>query len=287
MRERKESIPFPLVVLTGRMRLSGLSWVLAENITQQIRQQRPSNLIQACTEHISSFSSEAAEKFVVLTQFSKSSEKQTPSIILAIEGSSATGKSILAMGLLRALSASRIVSTDTIRQVLRVKGSSEKHPELYCHTYQAHKHKQTGSKDLDPIVRGFLAQCELITPTISRLVERLVNEGTTGLIEGVHIVPGNLQKLGEGIIEVLIHPSQKIHEGMFISKGKDTKLKTVSKEESIRVAEYEATRKIQDFMFQRAEMNNCHIVEMKDFDKAESMICDIVYSKVKEIMKKK
>ncbi|TXT55630.1 MAG: hypothetical protein BAJATHORv1_30009 [Candidatus Thorarchaeota archaeon] len=286
MRDKKESLPYPLVVLTGRMRLSGLSWVLAESITQQIRKKNPDDLIQTCIDHITPFSTEAAERFEFLSEFSNSRKEDIPSIILSLEGASATGKSILSMGMIRALSASRIVSTDTIRQVLRAKGSVEKHPELYCHTYQAHRHKQVGDEELNPVVRGFLAQCEQITPTIRKLVKRLTNEGTTGLIEGVHIIPGTLQEIAEGVLEILIHPPEFVHRDMFLSKGTDTKLKTVSKDESIRLSEYEATRKIQNFMLDRAQVHECAIIEMKDFDEAESAICDLVVSKVSEIIMK-
>ena len=103
--------------------------------------------------------------------------KAIPPLILVFEGASATGKSMLALDFIVYLSITRIISTDTVRQVLRGIHSKEDHPELHCHTYQAHKYRQVGPEELNPMIRGYLAQCELIEPVIRDAVDRLAQEG--------------------------------------------------------------------------------------------------------------
>jgi 2-phosphoglycerate kinase len=191
---------------------------------------------------------------------------------------------MIALDLIYNLGVTRILSTDTIRQVLRSIKDKSKNPELFCHTYQAHIHKQVGSENLDPILRGFLAQLEHIDPFVKKGVQKFVAEGTDALVEGVHIIPGALEGMSEGVIEILINPDIKTHEEMFVSKYRSGKLRTVSKDEGIRTNEFQAAKIIQEYMVEQAETKNIHIIPFKDYGSAVTSISEIIVKKVKAIL---
>jgi 2-phosphoglycerate kinase len=209
---------------------------------------------------------------------------EIPPIIVVLEGASANGKSIIALELVHDLVATRFISSDTVRQVLRSTLNEEEYPELFCHTYQAHLHRQTGLEDLDPVVRGYLAQCEIITPQITNMTERILSEGASGVVEGVHIIPGELQKLSPGVIEVLIHPNDETHKTMFLNKRITGKLRTVSEDIESREREYEGTRAIQRYMMKLAQDANLSIVEMNNFDEATIAISRIIVATIRKLV---
>jgi 2-phosphoglycerate kinase len=285
-------IPYPLAAIRGRLLLAGLSRVESEDILRQLASHDTDSKGHISLETLA----EKARNLVpqpflpdydLLRDFEtlRRTTSDVPPLILVIEGSSATGKSMLALDFIANLAITRIVSTDTVRQVLRGIHSPEKHPELYCHTYQAHLHRQAGSDEFDPIVRGYLAQCELMEPAIRAAVEGLVWEGTEALVEGVHIIPGSLRGLGPGILEILIHPEEATHRAMFLAKNSASGLKTVSADAKVRNHEFQATRLIQEYMAHLAESNSTQVVMLVDYEQASEEIRRHVLDKIRHLLK--
>ena len=289
-----DSIPFPLAVIRGRLLTAGLSHSDTEDILLKLASQ------SAATEEAISIETLTADARMLvpesfLADYDLLIEYETlwrttsdaPPLVLILEGASATGKSMLALDFIAYLSITRIISTDTVRQVLRGIHSKEKHPELHCHTYQAHMYRQIGPKELNPMIRGYLAQCELIEPAIRDAVKRLVQEGAEGLVEGVHILPGSLQDISPGILEILIHPEESTHRAMFIAKHKTSGLKTVSPDAEVREDEFLAARQIQEYMAQLAKDKAVRKVILSDYEQASEEIRFIILDKIREIVKDK
>ncbi|MFW9800707.1 MAG: hypothetical protein ACFFD9_09740, partial [Candidatus Thorarchaeota archaeon] len=216
MKHSGKTIPYPTTALKGRLRLAGLSRLDAESVVAELRSQFSDDdeiptyhdIITACRELVRLKDTTLLDDFDLLEQYNSLRRRGTDTqpLVLALEGASATGKSMLALDLIVNLAVTRIISTDTIRQVIRAGHSPDEHPELYTHTYQAHIHRQAGPEDLHPVVRGYIAQCEHIMPAVNQAVERVLREGAEAIVEGVHITPGSLQGLGAGVVEVLINP---------------------------------------------------------------------------------
>jgi 2-phosphoglycerate kinase len=243
-------------------------------------------LLNHIRETLSSYDSSILSNFETLTSYEslRGESSEIPTIAVVLEGASATGKSLIALELMHDLTATRFISTDTIRQVLRGIVSEDQHPELFCHTYQAHIHRQAGPSDLDPLVRGFLAQCELISPHIETMTKRVIEEGAIGVIEGVHIQPGILQSLSPGVIEILVNPDYETHRAMFTSKHEIGKLTTVSDDKIVRSKEFEATRAIQEFMIENAQKSNVSIVGLTTYQDVYQEVSDLIISKVRDLL---
>ena len=285
------TIPYPLSILKGYLRIAGVSRIdserLIEIISSQIRRSDASeqSILNECKSLLEKSAPQFTEKFDIMSKYNWFLRKdKLPHIILVIEGASATGKSMVAMNMIPTLAATRFVTTDSIRQILRSREDPQKAPELFCHTYQAHMHKQSGPSGLAPSVRGYIAQTEIIVPTITETTQRLIKEGVSAVIEGVHIIPGSLTGLSDCIIEVLIHPDDATHWGMFKNKAEGSGLKTVSDDVESRRNEYSATREIQNYFELEAKNSGVPIVKLESYEEAEDMINGIVFNHTKKLV---
>jgi 2-phosphoglycerate kinase len=244
------------------------------------------DLVQACRSKIPAKDLAMLHSFDVLTEYERLRREGIgpPPVILALEGASGTGKSLLALNMIFNMAATRIISTDTVRQVLRDFRPKETNPELHCHTYQAHAHRQSGPEKLNPVLRGYLAQCELICPQVQKMVQRVVAEGADTVVEGVHILPGDLHDICPSVLEVLVNPEPKVHKEMFITKHLTGKLRTVSENESDRLNEFRAARLIQDYMVECVFKSETEIVGFTDYRQAEDDICQLVVAKIESLV---
>jgi 2-phosphoglycerate kinase len=289
LRLRDVLVPYPLFTLRGRLKLCGLSDrvisnVLEESVVKEMDTEEA--LLNHVRESLKTYDPSILSCFDSLTRYEtiRGDTPNTPALLIALEGASATGKSLIALELMHNLAATRFISTDTVRQVLRSILREEEHPELFCHTYQAHRFRTIGPHDLDPVVRGYLAQCELISPSIRAMVERVVSEGAITVIEGVHIQPGTLQDISPSVIEVLINPDRETHRAMFASKHNIGKLQTVSEDIAVRYREFEATCAIQEYLIHEAERAGVPIVPMIGYNDALREIASLIISRVEALL---
>lgn len=292
MRFTPRSPPFPSIILHGRLRLAGVDEITAYRMTQEMiasfdSERKSPSLNDMLVLALDSLGHDETVsrrlETVIRYERSRLEDPETPPIILCIEGASATGKSILSLMLAGDIVASRILSTDTIRQVVRAKSNSATTPELYCHTYQAYRFKQAGPEDQPAVVRGFIAQYELLRPIIVESVRRISDEGVSGIVEGVHLVPGDLHTI-PGVLEVLIDPDYETHQTMFMNKGATDGLRTITGDEHNRAEEFEAARDIQDYLRERAESSGTFVVGLSRFESAAETIRELIVGHMAEIV---
>ncbi len=294
LRFQEEEGPYPLAVLRGRLRLSGLSDCEISGIIDGVLSKTSisnkwteTDLISFIEGSLKNYPKKIRDNFKLLTTYeqTRGESNYTPSLILVLEGASATGKSMLAIELVRDLAATRFISTDTIRQVIRGIHKKESHPELFCHTYQAYEYKQSGDSTLDPVVRGYIAQSEIISPHIQDLIRRVLMEGAIAVFEGVHLQPGAIKCIDADILEIVINPSVDTHRMMFLSKYRTGKLRSVSQDPSVRMNEFKATRKIQDYLISRALQQKVPIIKMENYEEARKEISDLIINVVRNLLK--
>ncbi|MFW9767387.1 MAG: hypothetical protein ACFFF9_12950 [Candidatus Thorarchaeota archaeon] len=279
---------YPLSVIRGRLRLAGLSHLESSSVLDDVTSNYESvsleNLLNKVQEHLEKDYASVADDFGMLTKYEELRAVQAvPSLVVIMSGASATGKSIIALEIVNDLVATRFISSDTVRQVLRNTLDEKKYPELFTHTYQAHVHRQAGPEDLTPQVRGFLAQCELVTPLIRSMTEKVLSEGTLGVVEGVHVIPGELKDLGIGVVEVLINPEKDVHRLMFISKH-GSGLRTVSEDLGTREQEFIAAREIQSYLVDVASKREIPAIRMTDFEEAYREVAKVILDRVKTVV---
>lgn len=288
-------IPYPLTLLKGRLKLVGvpsnkIEMLISDVVSKEIRsdgQYTEDGLMARVSSMLQSLDDDYSKKFETLLEydFARRTDSSLEPIVVVLEGASGTGKSMLALDMIRNIGATRIISTDTVRQVLRSTLSQDDHPELFCHTYQAHEKRQSGLETLDPVVRGYLAQIELIAPVVEEMTKRVLVEGAEAIIEGVHVLPGTLSRLSKSVVEILINPNPETHKRMFVSKHDGAGLKSVSSDLNRRIDEYRSTRMIQEYMLSEAQDNGVKVIDLDTYENAERKVCESVIETINGIIR--
>ena len=116
---------------------------------------------------------------------------QDQPVIILIGGTTGVGKSTLASQLAHRLGIVRLISTDSIRQVMRAFFSSALMPAIHYSSFDAAGAVRIPvGKNLDPALVGFVEQVEMVNAGVAAIIDRAVSEGTGMVLEGVHLVPG-------------------------------------------------------------------------------------------------
>ncbi len=133
--------------------------------------------------------SQAAERYRVWRQ---ALEDGRP-IFLLLGGSTGVGKTSIAVEVARRLEISRVIGTDSIRQIMRLMFSADLMPEIHCSTYDAYRalHLEWPVEGSDVIV-GFREQAQKIVVGVHALLDRAVEENVSMMVEGVNLLPGVL-----------------------------------------------------------------------------------------------
>jgi 2-phosphoglycerate kinase len=114
-------------------------------------------------------------------------------LIVLIGGTTGVGKSTIATEVAHRLGITRISSTDSIREVMRGIFSHDLLPAIYESAFNAWRGLRVPvPQGANPVIVGFREQTAVVTSGVKSLIDRAVLEGTSMVIEGIHLVPGYL-----------------------------------------------------------------------------------------------
>ena len=116
-------------------------------------------------------------------------------LIVLIGGATGVGKSTIATQLAHRLGINRLASTDMIRQVMRAFFAEELMPAIHYSSFEAADSVRVpvaSATDLSKM--GFIEQTKSVAVGISSLLQRSTVEGQSMIMEGVHIVPGFIDR---------------------------------------------------------------------------------------------
>ena len=113
-------------------------------------------------------------------------------LVILIGGTSGVGKTTLAVSLANVLDIPRVVATDDIRQIMRLTLAPELMPAIHVSSYQASEVTNTQDPSMDPVIAGYREQARTVAVGVRAIVSRCVEENTSVIIDGVHLLPGIL-----------------------------------------------------------------------------------------------
>jgi 2-phosphoglycerate kinase len=200
-------------------------------------------------------------------------------LVILIGGAVGVGKSTIATHLAHRLGIVRVVGTDTsIREVMRAMLSEELMPSLHVSSFQTDRAVREPTRRSDALVAGFREQTQAVSVGIEAMIDRSITEGTSIVIEGVHVVPGffDVEAYGDKLVAVPL---------VFEVEDEARHLNHLAvRETGVRPAEryarnFENIRKLQRYIKSQALSHGVPIVPNLSFDQAISAVLDLVMEK--------
>lgn len=153
-------------------------------------------------------------------------------LVVLLGGVSGTGKSFLAAEIAYRLGVTRVVSTDSIREVMRAMVSPNLLPTLHASTFNAWEALVPPGQEVpahpskEQLLAGFRDQVQQVSVGLSAVVSRSIQEGTSLVLEGVHLVPGYLRAdafAGALVVPMLVTlPDEAEHRRHFVTRDAET-----------------------------------------------------------------
>ena len=192
------------------------------------------------------------------------------SVIVLLGGASGTGKSTLSSLLASRLGISSMLSTDSIRHILRNVIPREQMPVLFCSTYEAGKFiNSEGLTDKQACIQGYIEQSNKVYEYLVKVVEYYHNCGNSIVIEGVHLHVGVMKKLMKqfpSCIPFIIYiKGKKKHMERFAVRSK---YMTLDPSKNKYVASFGCIREIQKRFLTKADESLVPKVESSNLDRA-------------------
>lgn len=189
--------PFSKGVLSRSLQASGL----APHVAYETAQALETELIQDQTEDVTREQlaarvtdylmkvqgQEVADQYLFWREFKY---LQRPLIVL-IGGGTGSGKTSLGVQLAHRLDVSRLIATDSIREIMRLMLSQELIPSIYSSSFEVWRSfTEKPVPTADEIIGGHIEQSRRVSVGVQATIRRAINEGTHLILDGVHLIPG-------------------------------------------------------------------------------------------------
>eukprot|EP00887_Chlorella_sp_A99_P008070 scaffold12.g8070.t1 len=210
--------------------------------------------------------------------------ERSTSVTILLCGTSGTGKSTLASLLASRLGITTVVSTDSIRHMLRSFASEEEDPLLWASTYQAGS--LVGRLDLAPggcaadprkaAIRGYKAQSERVVGHLRHLIAACEARRQSLVVEGVHLslsLVGELMGAHPSIVPFLIHISNEARLAKHLERfAVRAKAMTLREDGNRYVRHLRPIRAIQDYLCRSADKRGVPKVDNTNVDRSIATI---------------
>ncbi len=208
------------------------------------------------------FGKQTAERFLI---WRRHQEPERP-VILLLGGTTGCGKTSLALEVAQRLGISRVASTDSIRQILRITLTPELVPALHASSFEAHPHT-VHAKGEDPVLAGFHAQASVVSVGIRAMIDRAIEENASLILDGVSLVPGLLDlDAYKDAAHVIFLVVARLDEEAFRSHFLSRQVRQRRRGAARYVENLDAILKIQDEFLELAERFDVPIVDNVTID---------------------
>jgi 2-phosphoglycerate kinase len=191
-------------------------------------------------------------------------------VIILIGGTTGVGKSTLAAQLAHRLGVVRVASTDTVRQVMRAFFSAELMPAIHFSSFDCAAAVRFPVPEQTDLSRaGFIEQAKAVAVGVEAVLARAVQEKQSTIIEGVHLVPGFLDRdrwCDAVVIElVMAVPQSRRHRTHFTARDWQTGgIRPLRKY----VDHFREIRRIQQYILAKAREYGVPIIDNESIDDA-------------------
>lgn len=212
---------------------------------------------------------QTADRYLVWRRFQHA---ERPVIIL-LGGAAGVGKTSLALEVAHRLGIGRVLSTDSIRQIMRLMLSPELVPAIHGSSYDAHRLLGPEPMSKDPILDGFRAQTATVAVGVRASMDRAVAENANLVLDGVSIVPGliDLDAYAE-LAHVIFLIVATLEEAAFEKRFAARAAGEANRGEHRYLENLDSILKIQDHFLDAADRYDVPIVDNASFDRSVLLI---------------
>jgi 2-phosphoglycerate kinase len=225
------------------------------------------------------FGPHTAERYLVWRQH----QNPKKPVIILLGGTAGVGKTSLGLEVAHRLGISRVLSTDAIRNIMRITLSPELMPAIHASSFEAYKSLPLLGQWEDPVVVGFSAQAWVVSVGVRAMLDRAVEENVSMVLDGVSLLPGLIDlDAYRDSAHVIFLAVARLDEDALRShfKTREAKQKLRSSE---RYAEnFEAILKIQEYFLKLADRYDIPIVDNATIDNSVLLVIRHVVEAVRE-----
>ena len=223
---------------------------------------------------------QVAQRYLVWRHYQE--EPQKP-VILLLGGTTGAGKTSLAIEVAHRLGLARVISTDSIRHVMRLMLSKELVPAIHSSSYRAFQTLSDSQGD-DSVIQGFRVQANLVAVGVHAMIDRAIEENENLVMDGVSLVPGILNQdtyLNRAELHFLMVANLDAEE--FENRFSAREAQASNRESHRYLSHIDSILQIQDHLLEVSEAHHVPIVDNKSFDKS---VLSIIQSLMETLRKK-
>ena len=222
-------------------------------------------LIFACLSEEKS--SKVARRFLLWLEFTRSERP----LLLLVGGAVGSGKSTLATELAHRLEISRVQSTDMLREVMRTMIPRQLLPVLHVSSYEAWNTlpiDEGEARTADMLVAdGFRSQAQLLEVSCLAVMGRACREGVSLILEGVHALPGLLERNSWSEHPVCVHLTLAVlHTGTLKKRLRVRGVDAPGRRVEDQLECFESIWALQSFLLDEADQCASAVISNEDFE---------------------
>lgn len=269
-------VPFSRGILARSLLKLGLDATRAYDIASRLSDDLQAEGVTLVTsQHLARILSERLGRYAGLDLCQRYEKlrlfkRSTRPLVLLIGGSTGSGKSTLASEVAHRLDITRILSTDSVRHVMRAMISERLLPSIHRSSFEAWDEAAlVPDAGGDATLRAFLEQVRHVAVAVEAVLERAALENLSTILEGVHLVPGLFRRLAADprlhFLHLVVHvQGEGEHRQRFLARGRGAAARPGKRY----LDHFDAIRSIQGFLVERAAASHVPCVENSDFDAA-------------------
>ncbi|MFW6180324.1 MAG: AAA family ATPase [Spirochaetota bacterium] len=284
--EAGHAIPFSRGILARSIAEVGFdiyhAYRIAENILVRLRRENrrrvPSHEIRdMALREIQKIDPRAAQRYEFWRE--EQERRRRGETVILIGGSSGVGTTTIAYQVAARLNINNVVSTDIIREIMRMMISEKLNPELHQSTFNAYERTHLPvPREYDKVVYGFERQASLVSVGVEAVINRALKEGHNLVVEGVHLVPGYIDRelvdRKQTLAFLLVIDDEHEHRQRFSLRSAETDLKRTAE---YYLAYFQEIRKTQEYLSERARQYGFQVIENLDVDHTVELIMEEIF----------
>ena len=280
--EGQENIPFSKGILSRSLSAAGLDPSVAYSTALEIQEKLLTEKRKTISgrklrrivysQLLEGHGQEPAERYLVW-RCARFSDRP---VVLLFGGSSGAGKTSVGSEVAHLLGIERVVTTDSVREIMRMMFSRDLLPTLHYSSYEAWKGWK-GETASESVVDAFVEQSNRVNVGVTALVDRAAKENHNLVIEGVHLVPGllnfeRLQTRAYCVHVVLANLDHDAYERRFPMRASRQEGRSPEKY----LSNIDAILQIQDYILDMAHGHDIPIVENEDLERSVSALIETI-----------